>query len=103
MGTGTRNTVTVLVVDPEASDRHGLAAGTDIAQFLARHGVHVEVERRSSTGTSVAEAILCCATERNVDLIVIGAYSRPRTAEIMFGGVTRTMLKRLPIPVLLSR
>jgi nucleotide-binding universal stress UspA family protein len=78
----------VLVVDPEASDRHG---------------IHVEVERRSSNGTSVADTILCCAAERNADLIVIGAYSRPRTAEIMFGGVTRTMLKRLRIPVLLSR
>jgi len=28
--------VTVLVVDPEASDRHGLEARTDIALFLAR-------------------------------------------------------------------
>jgi nucleotide-binding universal stress UspA family protein len=95
--------VTVLVVDPEASDRHGQEPGSDIALFLARQGARVDVERRSSKGASVAEVILCCATERNADLIVIGAYSRPRTAEIMFGGVTRTMLKRLPIPVLLSR
>jgi len=43
------------------------------------------------------------AVEHDADLIVIGAYSRPRSAEIIFGGVTRTMLKRLPIPVLMSR
>jgi len=69
--------VTVLVVDPEASDRQAWSPAPTSRCFLARHGVHVEVERRSSTGTSVAEAILCCAAERHADLIVIGAYSRP--------------------------
>jgi nucleotide-binding universal stress UspA family protein len=57
--------VTVLVVDPEASDRHGQEPGIDIALFLARHGVHVDVERRSSHGTPVAEVILCCTQCRS--------------------------------------
>jgi nucleotide-binding universal stress UspA family protein len=38
-----------------------------------------------------------------VDLIVIGAYSHARSVETVFGGVTRTLLKRAPIPVLMSR
>jgi nucleotide-binding universal stress UspA family protein len=38
-----------------------------------------------------------------MDLIVIGAYSHPRWAEIIFGGVTRTLLTQMPVPVLVSR
>jgi nucleotide-binding universal stress UspA family protein len=38
-----------------------------------------------------------------VDLIVIGAYSHARSVEMVFGGVTRTLLKQAPIPVLMSR
>jgi nucleotide-binding universal stress UspA family protein len=54
-------------------------------------------------GTSVADIILSYVADRGVDLIVIGAYSRARTVEVVFGGVTRTLLKHAPIPVLMSR
>jgi nucleotide-binding universal stress UspA family protein len=43
------------------------------------------------------------AVDRGVDLIVIGAYSHARWAEIIFGGVTRTLLTQMPVPVLASR
>jgi nucleotide-binding universal stress UspA family protein len=38
-----------------------------------------------------------------MDLIVIGAYSHARSVEVVFGGVTRTLLKQSLIPVLMSR
>jgi nucleotide-binding universal stress UspA family protein len=38
-----------------------------------------------------------------MDLIVIGAYSHARSVEMMFGGVTRTLLKLSPVPLLMSR
>jgi nucleotide-binding universal stress UspA family protein len=38
-----------------------------------------------------------------MDLIVIGACSHARSAEMLFGGVTRTLLKRAPVPLLMSR
>jgi nucleotide-binding universal stress UspA family protein len=38
-----------------------------------------------------------------VDLIVIGAYSHARSVEVVFGGVTRTLLKQAPVPILMSR
>ncbi|MGQ7329821.1 hypothetical protein ACTGY6_12795 [Streptococcus suis] len=36
-------------------------------------------------------------------MIVIGAYSHARSVEMVFGGVTRTLLTQSPIPVLMSR
>jgi nucleotide-binding universal stress UspA family protein len=96
--------VTLLVVDSEQrAGRHGEEPGADIALYLARHGAHVEVEQVLSKGSPVADIILSYAAEHGVDLIVIGAYSHARPVEMMFGGVTRTLLKEAPVPVLMSR
>jgi nucleotide-binding universal stress UspA family protein len=96
--------VTVLVVDPaERVHKHGEEPGANIALYLARHGAHVDVERATSGGAPVAEVILSHAVDRGIDLIVIGAYSHPRWAELIFGGVTRTLLTQMPVPVLVSR
>jgi nucleotide-binding universal stress UspA family protein len=96
--------VTLLVVDSDKrAGRHGEEPGADIALYLARHGAHVEVEQVSSQGSPVADFILSYAADHGVDLIVIGAYSHARSVEMLFGGVTRTLLKQSPIPVLMSR
>jgi nucleotide-binding universal stress UspA family protein len=96
--------VTVLVVDPARRARgHGEEPGADIALYLARHGAHVDVEQATSDRSPIGEVILSRAVDRGVDLIVIGAYSHARWAEIIFGGVTRTLLTQMPIPVLVSR
>jgi nucleotide-binding universal stress UspA family protein len=96
--------VTLLVVDSDKRPlRHGEQPGADIARYLAQHGAHVELEQLSSHGSPIAEIIVSHATNRGVDLIVIGAYSRARSVQLVFGGVTRTLLKQSPIPVLISR
>jgi nucleotide-binding universal stress UspA family protein len=96
--------VTVLVVDPaKRADEHGEEPGADIALYLARHGAQVDVEQATSNGSPIGEVILTRAVDHCVDLIVIGAYSHARWAEIIFGGVTRILLTQMPVPVLLSR
>jgi nucleotide-binding universal stress UspA family protein len=98
------SSVTLLVVDSERrAGRHGEDPGADIALYLARHGARVEVEQVLSQGAPVADIILSYAAEHGVDLIVIGAYSHARPVEMMFGGVTRPLLKEAPVPVLMSR
>jgi nucleotide-binding universal stress UspA family protein len=98
------SSVTLLVVDSEArASRHGEEPGADIALYLARHGVRVEVEQVLSKGSPVADIMLSQAANHGVDLIVIGAYSHARSVEMLFGGVTRTVLKQAPVPVLMSR
>ena len=96
--------VTLLVVDSEQrARRNGEEPGADIALYLARHGARVEVEQVLSQGAPVADIILSYAAEHGVDLIVIGAYSHARPIEMMFGGVTQSLLKEAPVPVLMSR
>jgi len=62
-----------------------------------------EVGQVLSQGAPVADIILSYAAEHRVALIVIGAYSHARPVEMVFGGVTRTLQKEAPVPVLMSR
>ncbi len=100
----TAQSVTVLVVDAAKTPRKfGEIPGADIATYLSRHGVCVEVEQAASKGKPIASIIAAEAVAQKADLIVIGAYSHARSAEILFGGVTRTLLSQMPMPVLVSR
>jgi nucleotide-binding universal stress UspA family protein len=96
--------VTVLVVDPDRSHEwHEEKPGADIVLHVARHGAHARVQRVSSQELPIAEVILAHAVDNGMDLIVIGAYSHARLAELLFGGATRTLLARMPVPILISR
>lgn len=95
--------VTVLVIDPVRTRKHGEEPGADIALRLVRHGVHVDVEQAASHGASIAEVILRYAEQSASDLLVVGAYSHARLKELLLGGVTRTLLAQMPVPVLISR
>lgn len=75
--------------------------GADIARYLARHDVNVEL-LAERTENDVGEALLTLAADRNADLIVLGGYGHARFREILLGGVTRSILKSMTVPVLMS-
>ena len=50
----------------------------------------------------VGPALLAKARELNADLLVMGGYGRSRLSELVFGGVTRTVLREMKCPVFLS-
>jgi nucleotide-binding universal stress UspA family protein len=95
--------VTALVVDPASYKWLGAGAGCDITQHLERHGVHAVVEEVASRGRPKAEVILDRAMRDGCDLIVAGAQNPSHLREILFGSVTRTLLTKMPAPVLISR
>jgi nucleotide-binding universal stress UspA family protein len=95
--------VEVAVFDPERGRRnHGEQPGADIGLYLARHGVKVSAHRQSGAGFDVGAQILSRAADTSADLIVIGAYGHSRMRELVLGGVTRTMLESMTVPVLMS-
>jgi nucleotide-binding universal stress UspA family protein len=97
------SSVTVLLIDPSKQWGHGQEPGADVALNLARHGANVTVEKLTTHGLSVAEALLRYVEQHAIDLLVLGAYSHARLRELILGGVTRTLLARMPVPVLISR
>jgi nucleotide-binding universal stress UspA family protein len=99
----TAKEVIVLVVDPQASaNGHGPEPGADVATWLSRHGVKVTVQRDIAPDTDVGEVILSRAADHGVDLIVMGVYGHSRLRELVLGGVSRTLLASMTVPVLMS-
>ncbi len=95
--------VHVTMVDPVARMRtNGEEPGADIAGFLARHGVRVQVDRLSSEGKSADAIITRHAVDMGADLIVMGAYNHPRWQQSLFGGVTRRMIEECQLPLFLA-
>jgi nucleotide-binding universal stress UspA family protein len=81
--------------DPDADD-----LDTRLARYLDRHGVKATLHDVRSRDP--ADAILAEATAIEADMIVIGAYGHSRLREWMLGGVTRDLLLRSPLPLLLA-
>ncbi len=95
-------TLTLLVLNAEQHpSTHGMEPGADMAMFLARHGVRIELMREFTTG-EIGEALLSVAGERRCDLLVMGGYGHQRVREAMLGGVTHTVLTGMTLPVLIS-
>jgi nucleotide-binding universal stress UspA family protein len=95
--------VTVLTVDPrEGADGHGELPGADIALHLARLGVKAQIERTVSAGLPVGEVLLSRLADLGADLLVMGAYGHSRAREVLFGGATRSVLRSMTVPVLMS-
>ena len=82
----------------------GSLAGSEIASTLARHGINVTVtSQEKSHGVSAEKAIENRLSDNSIDLLVMGAYGHSRWWEMLFGGVTRTLLDKMTALTLLSR
>lgn len=73
-----------------------------LRQWLARHDIAIDVEREPVRGMGVGEWLLSRAADLGSDLLVMGGYAHARMRELVLGGVTRTMLGAMTIPVLMA-
>lgn len=95
------NFVTVMTVQRHPSG--GEPAGIDVAAWLARHGIQAGfAETPRVPGVSSGALLLNMLADRHIDLLVMGAYGHARVQERLLGGVTRTMLQSMTVPVLMS-
>jgi nucleotide-binding universal stress UspA family protein len=92
----------VIVTGKSAKTANDEIPGADLGQHLARHGVTVEVKKITSTDIDVASTILSHAADTSADMIVMGGYGHSRLREFILGGVTRTILQSMTVPVLMS-
>ena len=93
--------VHVMAVNPRRGE-HGRVPGADIGLYLARHGVRVEVKTDNGAEIDVGNELLSRAADLDADLIVMGGYGHTRLREWVLGGATRTILKSMTAPVLMS-
>lgn len=95
-------TVRLALINPDQlGELHGEEPGADMALYLARQGVRVEVVLER-TRAGAGQALLALARDAEAGLVVAGAYGHSRFREWVLGGVTRELLERAAVPVLLA-
>ncbi|OJY79604.1 MULTISPECIES: universal stress protein [unclassified Rhizobium] len=72
------------------------------AGVLRNSGLNVEVVVARANGERVAVAIQSTARALHADLLVAGAYGHSRIREYVLGGVTRSLLTELEMPILVA-
>jgi nucleotide-binding universal stress UspA family protein len=94
--------VKLVVVNPDMlSELHGEQPGADMALWLARHGVQVEVMVEHTRATA-GDALCGVARAHGAGLMVAGAFGHSRYREWILGGTTRELLERAPVPLLIA-
>jgi nucleotide-binding universal stress UspA family protein len=95
--------ITLVTIDAKpSSEGVGPAPGADIAAHLARRGWKVELRNLDGIGRDEADTLIAGAEAVGADLIVMGGYGRARLSEWVFGGMTRAMAAKSPLPVMMS-
>ena len=85
------------------------AIASDPRPWLARHGIRaelsvhaVEQHLRLSRKNEIGERLLAVAASSEADLLVMGAYGHSRFREAVLGGVTRTVMETMNLPVFMA-
>lgn len=94
--------VHVVVIDPPTHGPNRSDPGGLLSQYLARHGVKVEIDVLSKTLPRVSDVLMRHAADMDADMMVMGAYGHSRFREAIFGGATRNMLEMATLPVLMA-
>jgi nucleotide-binding universal stress UspA family protein len=77
--------------------------GSDIAAVISRYGANVRTDEvEGAKNISIGETILSRAADLDSDFLVMGCYGHSRWRELILGGATRSILRSMTVPVLMS-
>jgi nucleotide-binding universal stress UspA family protein len=71
----------------------------ELADYLKCHGINTIIEQFDNSHSATGEALMSFAKNHQSQLIIMGAYTRRRVREQIFGGVTRHMLAKSDLPI----
>lgn len=77
-------------------------SGTSLVHHLREHGVYASFETVKGNGSSIGKVLGSWAQSHAIDTIVMGAYHHSRLNEIVWGGVTKTVIGQPPCWVMMS-
>jgi nucleotide-binding universal stress UspA family protein len=92
---------TVVCVD-QAKAGSNTPPGAELARYLGCHGIAADLADINDSSLPVGDTILAHIKDIGADLLVMGAYGHSRLREFVLGGVTKRILERTPVPVLMS-
>ncbi|MBV9784985.1 MAG: universal stress protein [Acidisphaera sp.] len=92
----------VRVLSSEGYQRRGPAAA-ELVPYLGLHGIRPELANFKAIDREVGAGLLAGAREFGADFLAMGAYSHSRLRQLILGGVTRHVLERADLPVMMCR
>ncbi|MBR0826240.1 universal stress protein [Bradyrhizobium manausense] len=95
------NSVRVVTVADEKTEAI-MHSGTSLVDHLREHGVYASFETTPVKGSSIGKVLGIWAHAHSIDAIVMGAYHHSRMNEIVWGGVTKTVMGAPPCWVMMS-
>ncbi len=96
--------VCVVAINPEGGiSGDGSNPTADVVAHLARHGVNATARTATAERGTLGKTLRDQIADFGADLVVMGAFGRSRWRELILGGVTRTMLGNMDLPILMSR
>jgi nucleotide-binding universal stress UspA family protein len=79
-----------------------MQSGSDLVDHLREHGVLASFETIGINGSSIGKVLASWAHAHAIDAIVMGAYHHSRLNEIVWGGVTKSVMGEPPCWVMMS-
>lgn len=95
------NSVRVVTVSDEKTEA-AVQSGSSLVDHLREHGVYAAFETVPGEGSSIGKVLGSWAQAHEIDAIVMGAYHHSRLNEIVWGGVTKTVMGAPPCWVMMS-
>ena len=84
------------------SDPTPLEPPFGIVAYLLWHGIDATENVYADSPVDVGKLLLSQAADEGSDLLVMGCYGHHRLRELLLGGATRTVLRTMTLPVLMS-
>ncbi|WOB06025.1 universal stress protein [Piscinibacter gummiphilus] len=94
--------VHVLMWDEPHDTRTHPESPLSLDTWLRAHGVAAQLHTLGRAPSRIGEAILAQTQALRGDLLVMGCYGHSRARELVLGGASRSVLKQVPLPVLLA-
>jgi nucleotide-binding universal stress UspA family protein len=94
------DTVSIITINDDKPIDHAEVDG--VVEYLAHHNVQAQHLAHDRGVVPIGEALQNFAISHQADLLVMGAYGHNRVQQFILGGATRTALRNLRLPILLS-
>jgi nucleotide-binding universal stress UspA family protein len=96
-----REATTIKIVSIK-SDPTSVISPSAVVAHLKRLGISATVDTTTDLRLPIEDEIFTRVDWEGVDLLVAGAFGHSRVREHLFGGVSRTILHQMMVPVLVS-
>ncbi len=94
------HTITIAEIETTATNRN--SSLDKVCAFLVKHSIHATTELISAGSFPVGDMILNNVCEKNIDLLVMGAFAQNRREKLDLSPIAAHILKHLTVPVLIS-